>query len=133
MRTIGDEAGITADFTGGHVLRHTFGARLVRECHDIVLVAEPMGHARLEITQAYSLPTDADREPPPTGSLPTASLRIHRPICRLLAYSGDPHDRSDARSPDTRGDLPHLRSFNQRTYTGNPDTALTGDPGQGIT
>ena len=57
-----DEAGLRADFTGGHVLRHTFGTRLVREGHDLVLVAELMGHARLETTRSYSLPTEADRE-----------------------------------------------------------------------
>jgi site-specific recombinase XerD len=62
LLAIAEEAAITADFTGGHVLRHTFGTRLVREGHDIVLVAELMGHARLETTRAYSLPTDADRE-----------------------------------------------------------------------
>ncbi|KAB1922543.1 tyrosine-type recombinase/integrase [Micromonospora sp. ALFpr18c] len=62
LLAIADEAGITADFTGGHVLRHTFGTRLVREGHDLVLVAELMGHARVETTRAYSLPTEADRE-----------------------------------------------------------------------
>ncbi len=62
LLAIADEAAVTADFTGGHVLRHTFGTRLVREGYDLVLVAELMGHARLETTRAYSLPTDADRE-----------------------------------------------------------------------
>ena len=62
LLAIAEEAAITADFTGGHVLRHTFGTRLVREGHDIVLVADLMGDARLETTRAYSLPTDADRE-----------------------------------------------------------------------
>ena len=62
LQSIADDAGLRADFTGGHVLRHTFGTRLVREGHDLVLVAELMGHARLETTRAYSLPTDADRE-----------------------------------------------------------------------
>lgn len=60
LLAIAEEAAITADLTGGHVLRHTFGTRLVREGHDLVLVAELMGHARLETTQAYSLPTAAD-------------------------------------------------------------------------
>lgn len=32
------------------MLRHTFGIRLVREGHGLVLVAELMGHARLETT-----------------------------------------------------------------------------------
>ncbi len=62
LLAIAEEAGLRADFTGGHVLRHTFGTRLVREGHDLVLIAELMGHARLETTRAYSLPTDVDRQ-----------------------------------------------------------------------
>jgi integrase/recombinase XerC len=45
-----------------HVLRHTFGTRLVRQGHDLVLVAELLGHARLDQTRRYSLPTQADRQ-----------------------------------------------------------------------
>jgi hypothetical protein len=33
-----------------------------REGHDIVVVAELMGHKRLDQTRRYSLPTQADRE-----------------------------------------------------------------------
>jgi site-specific recombinase XerD len=58
---IAEEAGIEAEFTS-HVLRHTFGTTLVRDGHDLVLVAELMGHARVETTRSYSLPTAADRE-----------------------------------------------------------------------
>ncbi|WP_146231063.1 tyrosine-type recombinase/integrase [Micromonospora sicca] len=76
LLTIADEAGITADFTGSHVLRHTFGTCLVREGHDIILVAELMGHARLETTQAYSLPTDGRRRPSGRG------CRLARARCR---------------------------------------------------
>ncbi len=36
--------------------------RLVRAGNDIVLVAELAGHARLETTRRYSLPSDADRQ-----------------------------------------------------------------------
>jgi integrase/recombinase XerC len=42
--------------------RHTFGTRLVREGHDLVVVAELLGHARLDQTRRYSLPTQADRQ-----------------------------------------------------------------------
>lgn len=45
-----------------HVLRHTCLTGLVRAGHDIVLVAELAGHARLETTRRYSLPSDADRQ-----------------------------------------------------------------------
>ncbi len=45
-----------------HTLRHTCLTRLVRAGNDIVLVAELAGHARLETTRRYSLPSDADRQ-----------------------------------------------------------------------
>ncbi|MFI1996322.1 tyrosine-type recombinase/integrase [Actinoplanes sp. NPDC020271] len=61
LKAIAEDAGIPDDvFDGGHTLRHTFGTRLVREGHDLVLVAELMGHARLDTTRLYSLPTDED-------------------------------------------------------------------------
>jgi integrase/recombinase XerC len=44
------------------VLRHTFVTGLVRAGHDLVLVAEPAGHRRLETTRRYSLPSEADRQ-----------------------------------------------------------------------
>ncbi|MFD3688735.1 tyrosine-type recombinase/integrase [Nocardiopsis sp. NPDC058631] len=53
---------------GPHVLRHTFGTDLVRGRGevapapvDVVLVAELMGHADLNTTRRYTLPTDADK------------------------------------------------------------------------
>lgn len=45
-----------------HVLRHSFGTRLLRKGTDVVLVAELMGHRRLDTTRRYTLPTAADRE-----------------------------------------------------------------------
>ncbi|MGC4858782.1 tyrosine-type recombinase/integrase [Micromonospora sp. DT41] len=68
LTTIAEQACID-DFTA-HVLRHTFGTRLVRDGHDLVLVAELMGHARVETTRGYSLPTDVDRQTA-IDSLPT--------------------------------------------------------------
>jgi integrase/recombinase XerC len=47
------------------VLRHTFGTQLctrLRGGEDLVTVAELMGHARLDTTRIYALPTRADRE-----------------------------------------------------------------------
>jgi integrase/recombinase XerC len=61
----GELAGLDADPLhpfGTHVLRHTFGTQLVRAGFDLVTVAELMGHARLETTRIYALPTKADRE-----------------------------------------------------------------------
>ncbi|MEV0590449.1 tyrosine-type recombinase/integrase [Nonomuraea cavernae] len=45
-----------------HVLRHTLATTLVRGKTDLVLVAEILGHARLETTRRYSLPSDKDKE-----------------------------------------------------------------------
>lgn len=49
-----------------HTVRHTFGTNLLRpatgEGADIVVVAELMGHARLDTTRRYTLPTHADLE-----------------------------------------------------------------------
>jgi len=61
LADIAADAGLHDDFTT-HVLRHTFGTNLVRGGHDLVLVAELMGHTRLETTRGYARPTTADRE-----------------------------------------------------------------------
>ncbi len=69
LGAIAEDAHLTDEFTS-HVLRHTFGTTLVRQSHDLVLVAELMGHKRLDQTRRYSLPTQADRERA-ISSLPT--------------------------------------------------------------
>jgi site-specific recombinase XerD len=46
----------------GHVLRYTFGTRLIRDGYDLVLAAELMGYARTETTRGYSLPTADDAQ-----------------------------------------------------------------------
>jgi site-specific recombinase XerD len=55
------EAHLEEEFTS-HVLRHTFGTTLIRSGHDLVLVAELMGHQRLETLRGYSRPSRTDRE-----------------------------------------------------------------------
>ncbi len=45
-------AGLDGDATT-HVLRHTFATTLVRGGTDLVIVAELLGHARLETTRGY--------------------------------------------------------------------------------
>lgn len=55
---LGDEPG---EAFGPHVLRHTFATQLVRAGKDLVTVAELLGHARLDTTRAYALPTEVDR------------------------------------------------------------------------
>lgn len=69
LTAIADNAGVDPDFTS-HSLRHTFGTTLVRDGHDLVLVAELLGHQRLETTRGYSLPTAQDRQRA-INSLPT--------------------------------------------------------------
>jgi hypothetical protein len=49
---------------------------MVREKHDIVVVAELMGHQRLETTRSYTLPTTEDRERAITASPVTPDQAI---------------------------------------------------------
>jgi integrase/recombinase XerC len=55
-----DEAGNLA--LTAHTLRHTMATNLLRSGVDIVVVAELLGHARLDTTRRYTLPTHADLE-----------------------------------------------------------------------
>ena len=57
---IASGAGLEDEITA-HVLRHTFATTLVRGGTDLVIVAELLGHARLETTRGYTRPTAADR------------------------------------------------------------------------
>jgi len=63
-----DEAGNPN--ASAHTLRHTFGTNLLRGGADIVVVAQLMGHRRLDTTRLYTLPTHADLEAAVT-KLPT--------------------------------------------------------------
>jgi len=56
-----DAAGLDDDGSA-HVLRHTFATTLVRGGTDLVTVADMLGHARLDQTSRYTLPTAADRQ-----------------------------------------------------------------------
>ncbi len=65
-RTIITRAGAAAgldegDGFGPHVLRHTFATQLVRDGHDLVLVADLLGHADLGSTRVYTQSTHDDR------------------------------------------------------------------------
>jgi site-specific recombinase XerD len=53
-------AGLGVDTTA-QVLRHTFAATLVGGGADLVLVADLLGHARLDSTRSYAAPTAQDR------------------------------------------------------------------------
>jgi integrase/recombinase XerC len=60
ITAIATTADLQDDDVTAHVLRHTFATRLVRGHTDLVIVAELLGHARLETTRAYSRPTHQD-------------------------------------------------------------------------
>jgi len=49
-----------ADVVTPHVLRHQFGTDLIRAGVDVVTVAELLGHASLDSTRIYTLPTEDD-------------------------------------------------------------------------
>ncbi len=53
-------AAALSDIVTPHVLRHTFGTDLIRGGTDLVTVAELLGHASLDSTRIYTLPTDDD-------------------------------------------------------------------------
>jgi integrase/recombinase XerC len=55
-----DDAGALA--LSAHILRHTLATNLLRAGVDIVVVAELLGHTRLDTTRRYTLPTHADLE-----------------------------------------------------------------------
>lgn len=61
ITAIAQEANLGDEFSS-HVLRHTFGTTMIRQKHDIVVIAELMGHQRLETTRSYTLPTTEDRQ-----------------------------------------------------------------------
>jgi site-specific recombinase XerD len=66
-RTIITDLGAHAALTdagepfGPHTLRHTFATQMVRDGVDLVIVADLLGHTRLETTRLYTQPTAADR------------------------------------------------------------------------
>jgi site-specific recombinase XerD len=57
---IAQTAGLNHDTTA-HVLRHTFATTLTRGGTDLVIVADLLGHARLDTTRAYANPTTQNR------------------------------------------------------------------------
>jgi integrase/recombinase XerC len=60
FHTITERAGLEEDTTA-HVGRHTFATTLIRGGTDLVVVAELLGHARLDTVRAYTRPTAEDR------------------------------------------------------------------------
>ncbi len=61
MRTLGAEAGLEEELSA-HVLRHTCFTNLRRAGVDLVTIAGLAGHARLDTTRRYTLPSEADRQ-----------------------------------------------------------------------
>lgn len=57
IAAIAEQAALDDDPTA-HVLRHTFATSLVRGQTDLVVVAELLGHSRLDTTRQYSNPRE---------------------------------------------------------------------------
>jgi len=47
-------AGIRKEKNGAHMLRHTFGTRLYKKNHDLILVQEALGHADINTSRIYT-------------------------------------------------------------------------------
>jgi site-specific recombinase XerD len=60
FHTIADHAALDDDITA-HTARHTFATTLIRGGTDLVVVADLLGHQRLESVRAYTQPTAADK------------------------------------------------------------------------
>jgi integrase/recombinase XerD len=60
FRTIATPANLDDKITA-HIGRHTFATTLIRGGTDLVVVAELLGHARLDTVRAYTRPTADDR------------------------------------------------------------------------
>jgi integrase/recombinase XerC len=129
INAIADAARLQDDFTS-HVLRHTFGTTLVRQGHDLILVAELLGHARLDTVRTYSLPTDTDRQkaidslltdrwPAPTtpyGGFPAYPGRT-RSTPRSTTGSYDHCSRPTDHPPHSPSDRPYAPSTTPSTTT----------------
>jgi site-specific recombinase XerD len=58
---IATAAGLDNEAITAHVARHTFATTLIRGGTDLVVVADLLGHARLDTVRAYTRPTADDR------------------------------------------------------------------------
>jgi integrase/recombinase XerC len=61
VRTLSAEAGLDEELSA-HVLRHTCFTNLRRAGVDLVVIAGLAGHARVDTTRRYTLPSEADRQ-----------------------------------------------------------------------
>ena len=123
LLAIAAEARLDPGFSG-HVLRHTFGTRLVRDGHNLVLVAELMGHARTETTRGYSNSQELHQ----TGEKPQVSKSQdcrnafrssrcqlcdlgrpgYKPFCRMIWSSEGLASNGKVKSASTRETRPSV-------------------------
>ncbi len=73
----GERATRTQPHTPSAGRSHTFGTHLVRQGHDLVVVAVLLGHARLDQTRRYSLPPTQTANAPSTACSPTTDQPQH--------------------------------------------------------
>src|SRR5450755_3328989 len=97
-----------------HILRHTFATTLIRGGTDLVIVAEPLGHSRLDTVRVYT-PTHSPR---PSQSTRTAT---HRPLTE--------HVTAPAHLRDQRRLMPLSNVFRSPPTTRVLSGAGKGGPG----
>jgi hypothetical protein len=79
---ITEHAGLEEDTTAC-IGRHTFATTLIRGGTDLVVVADLLGHARLDTVRTYTRPTaEALTHYPPTADQPICRPRSRLPVSR---------------------------------------------------
>jgi site-specific recombinase XerD len=61
IHNLAADGGLDDEAITAHIGRHTFAATLIRGGTDLVVVADMLGHARLDTVRAYTCPTTEDR------------------------------------------------------------------------
>ena len=94
FRQIADNAGLD-DQTTAHILRHTFATTLIRGGTDLVIVAELVGHSRLDTVRVYT-PTHSPRPRPSTRTA------THRPLTEHVTAPAHLRDQRRLMAPFER-------------------------------
>ena len=60
MKSLCEKAGVAATKVFPHNLRHLFAQAFYRVCHDVVKLADVLGHSSIETTRIYLISTGAE-------------------------------------------------------------------------
>ncbi len=60
MKSLCEKAGVAATKVFPHNLRHLFAQAFYRVCHDVVRLADVLGHSSIETTRIYLISTGAE-------------------------------------------------------------------------